>query len=104
MSNPSDKLLANLLFAIKEGLDITASFELGLSLAQLAELLPFLQKEGYCVRDSGRYHLTEKGDALLKRVPPALAKHTSLIEPSFKDKVVRMHPEEVYVPNKPPNK
>lgn len=101
---PSDKTLANLLFAIKEGLDITAGFDLGLSLAQLAELLLFLQKKGYCVRDSSKYHLTEKGHELLNRVPPILVKHTSLIEPSFKDKVVRMHPEEVYIPNRPPNK
>lgn len=104
MHKPSDKILANLLFAIKEQLDISASFDLGLSLAQLAELLQYLQKEGYCTRDGGRYHLTEKGNELLSRVPPVLAKHTSLIEPSFKDKVMKVLPEDVYIPNKPPSK
>lgn len=102
INQPSEKILSSLLFAIREGLDISISLELGLSFAQLAEIIIYSQKEGFCERADNRYYLTPKGLELLSRVPPLLKREKRSVEPSFKDKVLKVSLETIYIPRKSP--
>lgn len=97
-----DKTASSILYLIKNNLDVSYGLDIGISIIQAPSVLAFLLQKGLCERSEQNLKVTALGEALLQQTPPRVKVTKKKLEPLFGKKILRLLPDQVYIPEKEP--